>query len=79
MKIGQKLFIGFAIIILINVIAGVLIINNMDTVQQYYQSKKAMDSLNAHLKDSMLTENEFRSAYDTGLVDDFRFKSFFLA
>ncbi len=72
MKIGQRLIIGFAIIILINAIAGVLIIKNMDTVQQYYQSKKSMDNLTADLKDSMLTENEFRSTYNTSLVVDFQ-------
>lgn len=71
-KIGQRLFIGFAIIIIINLLASALIINNIQNVQKYYQSKKAADNLVNDLKDSMLVEKEFRSAYDTGLVVDFQ-------
>lgn len=72
MKIGQRLFIGFSIIILINVLAGYIIVSDVNSVQQYYQSKTAMDNLIDHLKDCRLTEKGFRSAYDTKLVVDFQ-------
>ncbi len=64
MKIGQRLLLGFVIIIVINVIAGLIIVQNVQSVQQYYNEKKDMDSLVGHLKDCRLTESEFRSSYD---------------
>ena len=73
MKIGRRLFIGFAIIILINVAAGAMIINNVGSVQHYYDNKKTMDSLINHLDDCRLAESQFRSSYDTKLVTDFQF------
>lgn len=72
MKIGRRLFIGFAIIILINVAAGAMIINNVGSVQHYYENKKTMDSLISHLDDCRLAESQFRSTYDTQLVSDFQ-------
>jgi PAS domain S-box-containing protein len=72
MKIGRRLFIGFAIIILINVAAGTMIINNVGSVQHYYDNKKTMDSLISHLDDCRLAESKFRSTYDTNLVTDFQ-------
>lgn len=74
MKIGSRLFIGFAIIILINVVAGAIIISNVGSIQHYYQNKKTMDTTINHLNACRLTESQFRSAYDTKLVVDFQFE-----
>lgn len=72
MKIGRRLFMGFAIIILINVAAGAMIINNVGSVQHYYNNKKTMDSLISHIDDCRLAESRFRSSYDTNLVIGFQ-------
>lgn len=72
MKIGRRLFMGFAIIILINVAAGAMIIDNVGSVQHYYNNKKTMDSLISHLDDCRLAESRFRSSYDTNLVIGFQ-------
>lgn len=74
MKIGSRLFIGFAIIILINVVAGAIIISNVGSIQHYYLNKKTMDTTINHLNACRLTESQFRSAYDTKLVVDFQFE-----
>jgi PAS domain S-box-containing protein len=74
MKIGQRLLLGFAAIIVINVIAGAVVFQSMQSVQSYYNEKKDMATLIDQMKDARLAEKEFRSVYDTKLAVEFQFE-----
>lgn len=63
---------GFAIIILLNILVGAFIVENLGSIQDSYRNKIVMDRMSLDLKECMLAGSDFRSVYDPLHVEKFQ-------